>query len=183
MTAEKCTIEIDVHNMPPCGELCHFDTAHRDDASGIHQPVKPAVFAFNIDRSALPVGFDRDIDCHVNARFAGKVSADCSARGLLDCLHDGAANRARSPSDQNDFPAKINHDHVISGIQGTMSSIQPVCLITGASAGIGAALAHVFARHGHTLVLAARRKQELDALAAAIVSGWVRSVPTLLPSI
>ncbi|MGA9037310.1 MAG: SDR family NAD(P)-dependent oxidoreductase, partial [Pseudolabrys sp.] len=44
-----------------------------------------------------------------------------------------------------------------------MSSIQPVCLITGASAGIGAALARVFARHGHTLVLAARRKQELDA--------------------
>jgi short-subunit dehydrogenase len=56
-----------------------------------------------------------------------------------------------------------------------MSSIQPVCLITGASAGIGAALAHVFARHGHTLVLAARRKQELDALAAAIsADGYAR---------
>jgi hypothetical protein len=49
-----------------------------------------------------------------------------------------------------------------------MSSIQPVCLITGASAGIGAALAHVFAAHGHILVLAARRKPQLDALAAAI---------------
>lgn len=56
-----------------------------------------------------------------------------------------------------------------------MSSIQPVCLITGASAGIGAALARVFARHGHTLVLAARRKQELDALAAAIsADGYAR---------
>jgi len=51
-----------------------------------------------------------------------------------------------------------------------MSSIQPVCLISGASAGIGAALAHVFARHGHTVVLAARRKPQLDALADAIAA-------------
>jgi uncharacterized protein len=51
-----------------------------------------------------------------------------------------------------------------------MSSNQPVCLITGASAGIGAALAHVFARHGHTVVLAARRKSQLDTLAAAIAA-------------
>ena len=56
-----------------------------------------------------------------------------------------------------------------------MSSIQPICLITGASAGIGAALAHVFAAHGHTLVLAARRKPQLDALAAAIsAKGYAR---------
>ena len=56
-----------------------------------------------------------------------------------------------------------------------MSSIQPVCLITGASAGIGAALAHIFARHGHTLVLAARSKQQLDELAAAIsAKGYTR---------
>jgi short-subunit dehydrogenase len=44
----------------------------------------------------------------------------------------------------------------------------PVTLITGASAGIGAALANVFADHGHTLVLAARRAQQLKALADAI---------------
>lgn len=56
-----------------------------------------------------------------------------------------------------------------------MSSIQPICLISGASAGIGAALAHVFARHGHTVVLAARRKPQLDALAAAIAAlGYAR---------
>jgi short-subunit dehydrogenase len=43
-----------------------------------------------------------------------------------------------------------------------------VTIITGASAGIGSALAHEFARHGHELVLIARREQALNALADAI---------------
>ena len=50
------------------------------------------------------------------------------------------------------------------------SAATPVCLITGASSGIGAALAREFARHGHTLVLTARREAELDALAERIAS-------------
>ncbi|MBI3703218.1 MAG: SDR family oxidoreductase [Rhizobiales bacterium] len=48
--------------------------------------------------------------------------------------------------------------------------MQPVCLITGASAGIGAALAREFAAHGHALVIAARRQAELDRLAAEIAA-------------
>jgi short-subunit dehydrogenase len=44
----------------------------------------------------------------------------------------------------------------------------PVAVITGASAGIGAALAHVFADHGHALVLVARRATQLKALADTI---------------
>jgi hypothetical protein len=44
----------------------------------------------------------------------------------------------------------------------------PVTLITGASAGIGAALAAVFAEHGHPLVLTARRDKQLAAVADAI---------------
>jgi uncharacterized protein len=49
-----------------------------------------------------------------------------------------------------------------------MSNLRPVTLITGASSGIGAALARVFAEHGHELVLAARRAPELSAVADAI---------------
>jgi uncharacterized protein len=49
-----------------------------------------------------------------------------------------------------------------------MASRKPVTLITGASAGIGAALAEEFSDHGHTLVLVARRGPELKALADRI---------------
>ena len=49
-----------------------------------------------------------------------------------------------------------------------MAEPKPVTLITGASAGIGAALVQVFASHGHDLVLVARRTAQLDALAGAI---------------
>jgi short-subunit dehydrogenase len=53
----------------------------------------------------------------------------------------------------------------------TASSIrQPVALITGASAGIGAEFARVFARHGHQLVLVARREQRLHDIADEIAA-------------
>jgi short-subunit dehydrogenase len=48
--------------------------------------------------------------------------------------------------------------------------MKPVVLITGASSGIGVALAKVFAAHGHELALVARREDRLEALADEIAA-------------
>jgi short-subunit dehydrogenase len=59
-------------------------------------------------------------------------------------------------------------------------ALRPITLLTGASAGIGTALAHEFMNHGHELVLVARREDRLNALADAIAArGHAR--PLVLP--
>jgi NADP-dependent 3-hydroxy acid dehydrogenase YdfG len=50
------------------------------------------------------------------------------------------------------------------------SLVDKVAIITGASSGIGAATAHEFARRGARVVLAARRTDELEAQAQAIMA-------------
>ena len=49
-----------------------------------------------------------------------------------------------------------------------MSIFKPVTVITGASVGIGEALARVFARNGHEVALVARREKEMVLLATEL---------------
>jgi uncharacterized protein len=68
-----------------------------------------------------------------------------------------------------------DHKTWMAGTSPAMTkNLRPVTVITGASAGIGAALARVFARHGHELALVARREDRLRALADEIAATGAR---------
>lgn len=62
-----------------------------------------------------------------------------------------------------------------------MPRFRPITLITGASLGIGAEIARVFAANGHELVLAARSEDQLVSVAEAIVADGA-SRPHVVPT-
>lgn len=61
-----------------------------------------------------------------------------------------------------------------------MSLLHPVAVITGASSGIGAALARVFSAHGHDVVVVGRREGLLNSLADEIAATG-KSRPFVVP--
>jgi uncharacterized protein len=77
------------------------------------------------------------------------------------------------------FKRVLYNDKVIGWVYKFMA--KKLCLITGASAGIGAAFAEYMAQMGYDLALTARRGEKLEELAAKLSEKW-GSVCIIIPA-
>jgi short-subunit dehydrogenase len=65
-------------------------------------------------------------------------------------------------------------------MSGAVDGSRRTAIVTGASEGIGAELARVFAEKGHRVTLVARRRERLEALAAEIVAAGAAHPPIVV---
>jgi uncharacterized protein len=84
-----------------------------------------------------------------------------------------------SAADIQESSNRARPEALPEGPRSGSAETRHVTLITGASGGIGAELARVFARHGHDLVLVARSRDKLEALADEIAASG-RARPLVL---
>src|SRR5205823_4661112 len=101
----------------------------------------------------------------------------CHRSPLSPCAWNGRTGRSTVAA-ETPFPARAA---VVSRKGALMDrSTRPLALVTGASSGIGTALARELARHGHNLVLTARRVAPMEALAAELRA--LGAVATVIPA-
>ena len=127
----------------------------------------------SIDLYHFTARLNRSLDAAGRARMVEMMWQIVYADGVVTEFEDNLIWRAADLLGVSQSERIALRERVSAANDGRakdMSDLRPVTVITGASAGIGAALARVFARNGHELALVARREDRLRALADEIAA-------------